>query len=107
ELRYGSKEAVSFIEKLYNFIAVTAYETSVELAREKGAFSQFNAEKFLQSGFMKQMPDYIRDLVTQYGIRNVTIMTQAPTGTVGTMVGTSTGIEPVFFLAYFLKYRAA
>ena len=105
ELRYGSKEAVPFIEKLYNFIAVTAYETSVELAREKGAFSQFNAEQFLQSGFMKQMPDYIRDLVAQYGIRNVTIMTQAPTGTVGTMVGTSTGIEPFFSWTYFRKSR--
>lgn len=104
-LRYGSKEAVEFIDKLYQFIAVTAYETSVELAREKGAFSKFNAEKFLQSGYMKQMPEYIRDLVKQYGIRNVTILTQAPTGTVGTMVGTSTGIEPFFSWTYFRKSR--
>jgi ribonucleoside-diphosphate reductase alpha chain len=104
-LRYGSPEAVEFIDKLYQFIAVTAYETSVELAREKGAFPQFDAEKFLQSGYMKQMPSYIRDLVAQYGIRNVTIMTQAPTGTVGTMVGTSTGIEPFFSWTYFRKSR--
>ena len=95
-LKYGSAEAVEFIDKLYQFIAVTAYEASVELAREKGAFEKFDAEKFLQSGFMKSMPSYIRDLVGKYGIRNVTIMTQAPTGTVGTMVGTSTGIEPFF-----------
>lgn len=105
ELRYGSDDAVKFIDKLYNFIAVTAYETSVELAREKGMFSQFDAEKFLQSGFMKKMPDYIRDLVKQYGIRNVTILTQAPTGTVGTMVGTSTGIEPFFSWTYYRKSR--
>jgi len=104
-LRYGSPEGVEFIDKLYQFIAVTAYETSVELAREKGAFEMFNAEKFLQSGFMKNMPSYIRDLVSQYGIRNVTIMTQAPTGTVGTMVGTSTGIEPFFSWTYFRKSR--
>ncbi len=104
-LRYGSDEAIEFIDKLYQFIAVTAYETSVELAREKGAFSQFNADKFLQSGYMKNMPSYIRDLVAQYGIRNVTIMTQAPTGTVGTMVGTSTGIEPFFSWTYFRKSR--
>ena len=104
-VRYGSTEAVDFIDKLYNFIAVTAYETSVELAREKGSFSQFDAEKFLESGFMKQMPEYIRNLVKQYGIRNVTIMTQAPTGTVGTMVGTSTGIEPFFSWTYFRKSR--
>ncbi len=104
-LRYGSPEAVSFIDKLYQFIAVTSYETSIELAREKGAFSQFDAEKFLQSGYMKNMPNYIRDLVAKYGIRNVTIMTQAPTGTIGTMVGTSTGIEPFFSWTYFRKSR--
>ena len=51
------------------------------------------------------MPEYIRNLVKQYGIRNVTIMTQAPTGTVGTMVGTSTGIEPFFSWTYFRKIR--
>lgn len=104
-VRYGSPEAVKFIDKLYQFIAVTAYETSVELAREKGAFPRFEADKFLESGFMKNMPEYIRDLVRKYGIRNVTILTQAPTGTVGTMVGTSTGIEPFFSWTYFRKSR--
>lgn len=104
-IRYGSEESVRFIDKLYQFIAVTAYETSVEIAREKGAFSQFDAEKFLESGFMKSMPEYIRSQVRQYGIRNVTIMTQAPTGTIGTMVGTSTGVEPFFSWKYFRKSR--
>ena len=104
-VKYGSPEAVEFIDKLYQFIAVTAYETSVELAREKGAFEKFDAEKFLESGYMKAMPAYIRDLVLKYGIRNVTILTQAPTGTVGTMVGTSTGIEPFFSWTYFRKSR--
>lgn len=104
-IKYGSPEAVAFIDKLYQFISVTAYETSVDLAREKGPFQQFNAEKFLESGFMKQMPEYIRHLVFRYGIRNVTILTQAPTGTVGTMVGTSTGIEPFFSWKYFRKSR--
>jgi ribonucleoside-diphosphate reductase alpha chain len=104
-LRYGSPEAVEFIDKIYQFIAVTAYETSVELAREKGAFPKFDAQQFLESGFMKGMPSYIRDLVSKYGIRNVTILTQAPTGTVGTMVGTSTGIEPFFSWTYYRKSR--
>ena len=104
-LRYGSPEAINFIDKLYQFISVTAYETSVELAREKGKFAKFDAEKFLESGYMKSMPAYIRDLVKQYGIRNVTILTQAPTGTVGTMVGTSTGIEPFFSWVYYRKSR--
>jgi ribonucleoside-diphosphate reductase alpha chain len=104
-LRYGSPQAVEFIDKLYRFIAITAYETSVDLAREKGGFENFDAEKFLQSGYMRNMPDYIRHLVRMYGIRNVTILTQAPTGTVGTMIGTSTGIEPFFSWIYFRKSR--
>ncbi len=105
EKRYGAPEAVEFIDKLYQFISITAYETSVDLAREKGAFSKFEADKFLQSGFMQRMPEYIRHLVRQYGIRNVTILTQAPTGTIGTMVGTSTGIEPFFSWTYYRKSR--
>ncbi|MGE5393025.1 MAG: adenosylcobalamin-dependent ribonucleoside-diphosphate reductase [Candidatus Saccharibacteria bacterium] len=104
-VRYGSEESVKFIDKLYEFIAVTAYETSVDLAREKGAFPQFDSQKYLESGYMKAMPEYVRHLVGKYGIRNVTIMTQAPTGTVGTMVGTSTGIEPFFSWTYFRKSR--
>ncbi len=104
-LRYGAPEAVKFIDKLYQFIAITAYETSVDLAREKGSFSHFDSQKFLESGFMKNMPEYIRHLVGKYGMRNVTVMTQAPTGTIGTMVGTSTGIEPFFSWTYFRKSR--
>ncbi|MGE5298021.1 MAG: adenosylcobalamin-dependent ribonucleoside-diphosphate reductase [Acidobacteriaceae bacterium] len=104
-VRYGSDESVKFIDKLYQFIAITAYEASVDLAREKGSFPQFDSQKFLESGYMKNMPEYIRHLVGKYGIRNVTIMTQAPTGTVGTMVGTSTGIEPFFSWTYFRKSR--
>lgn len=105
KLRYGSPQGVEFIDKLYQFVSITAYETSVDLAREKGAFPKFEADKFLQSGFMQRMPEYIRHLVRQYGIRNVTILTQAPTGTIGTMVGTSTGIEPFFSWIYFRKSR--
>lgn len=104
-IRYGSEESVQFLDKLYQFIAVTSYETSVELAREKGAFPRFENEPYLESGFIKNMPDYIRNLISEYGIRNVTILTQAPTGTVGTMVGTSTGIEPFFSWKYFRKSR--
>ncbi len=104
-VRYGSPESTKFIDKIYQFIAITAYETSIELAREKGAFGRFDADKFLESGFMKGMPEYIRAQVKQYGIRNVTILTQAPTGTVGTMVGTSTGIEPYYSWTYFRKSR--
>ncbi|MBX5476360.1 MAG: adenosylcobalamin-dependent ribonucleoside-diphosphate reductase, partial [Clostridia bacterium] len=104
-LRYGSPEAVSFTDKLYRFIAVEAYKASVDLAKEKGPFPAFDAEKFLQSGFMRRMPEEVRELVRQHGIRNVTVLTQAPTGTVGTMLDTSTGIEPFYSLKFTRQSR--
>jgi ribonucleoside-diphosphate reductase alpha chain len=97
ELAYGSEESLVFIEKLYKFICEEAYLESADLAKEKGSFSFFDADKLLQSGFMQQMPEKIRKEVKKKGLRNVTLLTQAPTGTTGTMVNTSTGIEPYYF----------
>ncbi|MBI5669950.1 MAG: adenosylcobalamin-dependent ribonucleoside-diphosphate reductase [Chloroflexi bacterium] len=104
-IRYGSDESVKFIDRLYSFLARVVYETSVEIAQEKGAFPKFDARKVVQSGFMQSMPKDIRDKVKKYGIRNVTLLTQAPTGTTGTMVNTSTGIEPFFSWKYYRKSR--
>ena len=104
-IRYGSDESVAFIDRLYKLIATTAYETSSALAQEKGAFPQFDAEKFLESGYMQQMPDDLRRQIRKDGIRNVTLLTQAPTGTTGTMVNTSTGVEPFFSWIYYRKSR--
>ncbi|PSR29803.1 MAG: adenosylcobalamin-dependent ribonucleoside-diphosphate reductase [Sulfobacillus thermosulfidooxidans] len=104
-LRYGSPESLDFIDKLYKFIAVESYLYDVELAKEKGPFPAFNAELYLQSGFIKRLPESVRQAIREHGVRNVTILTQAPTGTVGTMVGTSTGIEPYYALTYFRQSR--
>jgi ribonucleoside-diphosphate reductase alpha chain len=104
-IRYGSDESVQFIDKLYRFITSNAYESSAEIAAEKGPFPMFDAEKFLQSGFMERMPEDVRQTVSEKGIRNVTLLTQAPNGTIGTMVGTSTGIEPFYFWSYYRKSR--
>lgn len=97
KIGYGSDESIKFLDKLYKFICVESYAASTDIAAEKGSFPLFDAEKFLESGFMKQMPEEIREAVRTKGIRNVTLLTQAPTGTTGTMVGTSTGIEPYYF----------
>ncbi len=104
-VRYGSPESIEFIDKLYEFIATEGYLYDVELAKEKGSFPAFDAEKYLQSGFMQRLPESVRDQVRQHGTRNVTILTQAPTGTVGSMVGTSTGIEPFYALTYYRQSR--
>lgn len=97
ELAYGSDDSLKFIDKLYKFISVEAYTESADLAQEKGSFPLLDVEKFLQSGFMLEMPKEVREYIREKGIRNVTLLTQAPTGTTGTMVGTSTGIEPYYF----------
>lgn len=97
ELGYGSDASLTFIEELYKFICIEAYSESSDLAKEKGSFPLFDAEKLLMSGFMLQMPETLREKVRKQGLRNVTLLTQAPTGTTGTMVNTSTGIEPYYF----------
>ncbi len=104
-IRYGSDESVKFIDQLYRFISTEAYLASADTAAEKGPFPMFEAEKFLQSGYMEAMPEEVRESVREKGIRNVTLLTQAPNGTIGTMVGTSTGIEPFFFWNYYRKSR--
>lgn len=104
-IRYGSEESVQFIDRLYRFISGEAYHASSEIASEKGPFPMFDAEKFLQSGYMQNMPEDVREDVREKGVRNVTLLTQAPNGTIGTMVGTSTGIEPFYFWNYFRKSR--
>jgi ribonucleoside-diphosphate reductase alpha chain len=105
KIRYGSPESVKFLDKLYQFIAGEAYLASADNAAEKGAFAMLEAEKFLQSGFMQGMPAQVLEAVRAKGIRNVTLLTQAPTGTTGTMVNTSTGIEPFYFWSFQRKGR--
>jgi ribonucleoside-diphosphate reductase alpha chain len=95
-LRYGSPACLTFLDQLYGFIATEAYLASTQLAAEKGAFPLCEVDAVLQSGFMQTMPDQIRRAMRTHGLRNVTLLTQAPTGTVGTLVNTSTGIEPFY-----------
>ena len=105
KVRYGSDESVELIDRLYHLMARESYLMSSEIAKEKGSFHPFDAEQFLESGFMHQMDDDVRESIRVNGIRNVTLLTQAPTGTTGTMVNTSTGIEPFFSWSYYRKSR--
>lgn len=104
-VRYGSDACVDFLDKLGKFLAVAAYTASSDYAAEKGSFPEFDAEKLLDSGYMKGMPKSVRSLVKKQGLRNVTLLTVAPTGTTGTMVDTSTGVEPYFSWVYYRKSR--
>lgn len=107
-LRYGSEEGNKLIDKLYRFISKVAYEASILLAVEKGAFPACDPSKHLQSGFVRRMPAKIRSLIQEHGIRNCAILTQAPVGTMSIVSGNvSSGIEPMFSPAYERKYWAA
>lgn len=108
-LRYGSPKANEFVDRLFEFIATNAYEASIELAKEKGSFpflDQYGSRaKFIETGYMKTLPEHIREGVLKYGIRNSHLLTIAPTGSTGTMVGVSTGLEPYFAFKYFRSGR--
>jgi ribonucleoside-diphosphate reductase alpha chain len=104
-VKYGSAESIPLIEQIYKTICIEMYKESSRIAQEKGSFSKFDAEKFLQSGFMQNMPEEVRELIRTNGIRNVTLTTQAPTGTVGSMLGTSTGIEPYYSFKFYQQSR--
>jgi ribonucleoside-diphosphate reductase alpha chain len=115
ETEYGSEEGNVLIDKVFETIATTAYETSVELAKEKGSFpflvGDTDAETnrlrqaFTQTGFMQKMPEHVREAILENGIRNSHLLTVAPTGSTGTMVGVSTGLEPYFSFSYFRSGR--
>ncbi|UYV38192.1 adenosylcobalamin-dependent ribonucleoside-diphosphate reductase [Rhodobacteraceae bacterium D3-12] len=103
-LRYGSDEAAAQAEAWLKAIARAAYLASVDLAREKGAFPLFDAEKFLESGAMQAMDADVRDAIADHGIRNALLTSIAPTGTISLYAGNvSSGIEPVFAYAYTRK----
>ncbi|WP_430611798.1 vitamin B12-dependent ribonucleotide reductase [Enterococcus sp. DIV0876] len=112
---YGSESGNQLIDQVFETIAVTAYETSVELAKEKGSFpfligktaaeTQALRQRFINSGYMKKMPESLRQAILVHGIRNSHLLTVAPTGSTGTMAGVSTGLEPYFSFSYFRSGR--
>ena len=103
-LRYGSDEAARQTERWLHAIARAAYLASVDLAKEKGAFPLFDAEKYLAAGSMQMMDEDVRDAIREHGIRNALLTSIAPTGTISLYAGNvSSGIEPVFAYAYTRK----
>ncbi len=103
-LRYGSEKAAEITENWMRAIARAAYLASADLAREKGAFPLFDADKFLASGALAHMDADVKAAIRQHGIRNALLTSIAPTGTISLYAGNvSSGIEPVFAYAYTRK----
>ncbi len=102
-LRYGTEEATEFAEQVQKTIALEAYRSSVNMAKERGAFEIYNAEREKENPFINRLreadPQLYEDM-TKYGRRNIACLTIAPTGTTSLMTQTTSGIEPVFMPVY-------
>ena len=102
-LRYGTEEATEFAEQVQKTIALEAYRSSVNMAKERGAFEIYNAEREKENPFINRLreadPQLYEDM-KKYGRRNIACLTIAPTGTTSLMTQTTSGIEPVFMPVY-------
>ena len=102
---YGSEGSLPIIEHIYATIRDAAYEASADIATEKGPFTQFDRDKYMQGKFVKRLPKPIQDKIKKQGIRNAVLLTQAPTGTTSLLAGVSSGIEPVYDFAMIRRDR--
>lgn len=98
-IRYGSQRCLTEIDRVYSQIMRWAYEYSVSLARELGVAPGYD-RRFLEGGFVKTLPRETLDDIAAYGIRNLALLTSAPTGTTSILAGVSSGIEPIFDAHY-------
>ena len=102
-LRYGTQEATDFSVEVHKTLALSAYRSSVEMARERGAFAVYDAQREAANPFVQRLkqadPQLYADMA-QYGRRNIACLTIAPTGTTSLMTQTTSGIEPVFLPVY-------
>ena len=99
-LAYDSDEALVIVEKIYRTLRDAAYEESVYLAQERGAFPAFDWSVEENNEFIQRLPEELKQLIAEHGRRNISILTNAPTGSVSIMSQTSSGLEPVFRNSY-------
>jgi len=102
-LRYGSENAIDFSEEVHKTTTIEAYRSSVHLAKERGAFAIYDAEREKNNPLINRIKDAdptLYEKMTEYGRRNIALLTIAPTGTTSLMTQTSSGIEPVFMPVY-------
>ena len=102
-LRYGTQEATDFSVEVHKTVALQAYRSSVEMAKERGAFEIFDAEREKNNPFINRLKEADAELyenMVKYGRRNIACLTIAPTGTTSLMTQTTSGIEPVFLPVY-------
>lgn len=99
--KYGSPQAITFVDQVMRSITNQAYLTSAEIAKEEGSFPLYDAEKFQEGVMFKRLDAFTQDAIKKHGIRNSHLISIAPTGTISLFAGNvSSGIEPIFALSY-------
>ena len=99
-IKYVSEDALQTIDQVMKIFCDTAYETSSELAKEKGSFPHFDWSGYRKSKFVKNLPKSLRDKIKDDGIRNSTVLTVPPTGSGAIVARVTSGIEPIFATSY-------
>ncbi|HLC63490.1 MAG TPA: adenosylcobalamin-dependent ribonucleoside-diphosphate reductase [Candidatus Nanoarchaeia archaeon] len=100
EIKYDSEQGLQIVEKIMQTMQKAAYETSIELAKERGSFPLFDWKGYSKSKFVQSLPEDLKENISQYGIRNVTVLTMPPVGTGSIITETSSGVEPIFATSY-------
>lgn len=104
-IKYDSTDAINIVDKIYKIFRDTAYDESVNLAIERGAFPVFDWELEKNCDFIKRLPQELQDRIAKYGRRNISLLTMAPTGSVSIVSQTSSGLEPVFENTYIRRKK--
>ena len=104
-IKYDSDEALETIGKIMEIHRDTAYETSAELAKEKGQFPNFDWDGYSQSLFVQDLPKKLQNKIKKNGIRNCTLTTVAPTGSGAIVARVTSGVEPIFATSYQRKVK--
>ena len=99
-IKYDSEDALQTVDQIMKIFRDITYETSVELAQEKGSFPNFDWKGYSKSKFIKNLPKSIRDKISANGIRNSTLTTVAPTGSGAIVSRVTSGVEPIFATSY-------
>lgn len=107
-IRYDSEDALGTVDEIYRTLRDTAYQASIDLAKERGPFPAFDWETEKDNAYIKRLPEHLRTQLAEHGRRNISMLTQAPTGSVSMIskcgefetYNISSGVEPAFRAAY-------
>lgn len=105
-LKYDEDATIEFVGNLFERIKNVIYDYSTELAKEKGSFPAFDAEKHLSQPFIQRLDEKVKEKIRKFGLRNAALTTIPPVGSGSILAGCTSGIEPVFALSYIRRSKS-